>query len=151
MSVIESQAEKRFIFPAEYYSSATPKPILPSWATFGCGALSVFALIVVFVGGAWLSRGGMVDFMDLVFGMTLGEMRPLYQKDVTATQKSALETEIETLRANLRSRKVGIQQLDPMLQAMRRATSDTKVTAAEVDEMVATAKKVNAAKPAKAQ
>ncbi|MGN6186708.1 MAG: hypothetical protein ACTHQM_23985 [Thermoanaerobaculia bacterium] len=151
MSVTETQPERRLVLPAEYYSSETPRPILPSWVKYGCGGLSLFVLIVVFAGGAWLAGGGMVDFMDLVFGMSMGEMRPLLTKDVTDAQKQTLEKEIETLRANLRERRITVQQLDPMLQAMRRATSDTKVTPAEVEEMTAAARKLNAAKPPKTQ
>lgn len=147
MSVTETQPERRFILPAEYYSSATPNPILPAWVKFGCGGLSLFALLVIFAGGAWLASGGMTDFMDLVFGMSMGEMRPMYTKDVADADKSALDHEIETLRANLRNHKVSIQQLDPVLQAMRRATSDAKVTPAEIEEITAAAKKINAAKP----
>ena len=149
MSVMETQPERRFVLPAEYYSSETPRPILPSWVKYGCGALSLLVLLIVFAGGTWLAGGGMVDFMDFVFGMSMGEMRPLLTKDVSEAQKQSLEKEIDTLRTNLRERRISIQQLDPMLQAMRRATSDTKVTPAEVDEMTSPARKLNSVKPAK--
>lgn len=151
MSVTETQPIRRLILPAEYYSTATPAAVLPSWATFGCGGVAVLVLILVFAGGAYLSSGGMVDMMDMVFGLSLGEMRAIYTKDVTPAQKTALDTEVETLRENLRKGRVPVPRLDPMLQAMRRATSDAKVSAAEVDEMIATAKKLNAPKPVSRQ
>jgi hypothetical protein len=147
MSVTESQPQKRFILPAEYYSSATPEAVLPRWATFGCGGVALFVLVLVFAGGAFLASGGMVQLMDFVFAATLGEMRPMYQKDVTPAQKSAFEAEIETLRKNMREGHVAVPHLDPVLQAMRRATSDSKVTAAEIDEMTAAAKRINHAPP----
>jgi hypothetical protein len=149
MSVMESQPQRRFILPADYYSSATPDAVLPPWAKFGCGGLALLVLILVFAGGAFLSSGGMVQLMDFVFGTTLGEMRPMYQKDVTEPQKRAFESEIETLRKNMREGKVAIPSLDPIMQAMRRAASDSKVTAAEVDEMTAAAKRINNAAPLK--
>lgn len=148
MSVTETHPKRRLILPAEYYSTATPEAVLPSWATFGCAGLSVLVLILVFAGGAYLSSGGMADLMDMVLGMSLGEMRAIYTKDVTPAQKTALDAEIETLRRNMREGRVTIQRLDPMLQAMRRATSDSKVSGAEVDEMIAAARKLNAPKPA---
>ncbi len=148
MSVMETQAERRFTLPADYYSTATPSALLPSWATYGCGALSGLILILVFAGGAFLSSGGMVDLMDMVFGMTLGEMRSIYTSDVTPSQKASLEAEIETLRRNVRDGRVTIQRLDPMLQSMRRAAADSKVSGAEVDEMIAAAKRLNAPRPA---
>jgi hypothetical protein len=149
MSVTETQPERRFILPADYYSSASPQPILPSWVKFGCGGLALLALLVMFAGGAWLASGGMIDFMDLVLGMSLGEMRPMYQSDVTEADKNELEKEFETLRENVRNHSVAIQQLDPVLQAMRRATGDAKVTREEVREMTAAARQARAVKRAR--
>lgn len=137
-------APRRGYRPADYYSSATPAPVLPRWAPFGCGAASVLVLIVVFAGGAFLAGGGFTDFMDLVFGMTMGEMRGMYAAEVTDAQKRDLEREIETLREHLRNERIAAGALDPVLQAMRRATSDEKLAPAEVDKIVSAARKVNA-------
>jgi hypothetical protein len=144
MSVTESQPQSGVRWPADYYASETPRAILPSWAKYGCGGLSVFLLILIFAGGVFLANGGMVDLMDMVFSMTVAEMRPMFAKDVTEAQKQALDTEIGTLRKNLRDGKVGVPKLDPVLQAMRRATSDAKVTSGEVDEMISAARSLNA-------
>ena len=135
--------ERRFIWPADYYSSATPQPVLPSWAPFGCGAASVLVMVLVFAGGAFLATGGFVQMMDMVFGMTLGEMRGMYTPEVTAAQKKALETEIETLRKNLREERILVASLDPVLQTMRRAMGDEKLDSKEVEEITGAAKKVN--------
>lgn len=129
--------------PADYYSSASPERVLPQWASYGCGAASVAVLLIVFAGGAFLSHGGFVQLMDLVFGMTLGEMRGMYAADVTAQQKQALETEIETLRTNLRQEKVSVQKLQPVLETIRKATSDKKLDAKETEWIEAVAKRVN--------
>ncbi len=137
-------AGPRFLWPAEYYSGPTPSAVLPRWATFGCGAAAVLVLIVVFAGGAFLAGGGFVQMMDMVFGMTLGEMRGMYAADVAPAQKTALESEIEALRKNLREEKIAPAALDPVLQTMRRATSDEKLTPVEVRDITAAAKKANA-------
>ena len=142
----EPLPQRRFLWPADYYSGPTPTPVLPRWAPYGCGGAAVLVLIIVFVGGAFLAGGGFVQLMDMVFGMTLGEMRGMYNPEVAAVQKTALENEIEALRKNLREEKISPASLDPVLQAMRRGTSDEKLTAAEVQEITAAAKKANAAK-----
>jgi hypothetical protein len=130
--------------PADYYSSASPERVLPRWAPYGCGAASVLVLIIVFAGGAWLASGGFTQMMDLVFGMTMGEMRGMFAKDVTAAQKAALEREVESLRQNLRDEKVSVQKIQPLLEAIRKATDDKKVDRREVEWITALAKEINA-------
>ena len=139
----EPVAQPRFSWPADYYSGPTPAPVLPRWAPFGCGAAAVVVLVIVFAGGAFLASGGLVDLMDMVFGMTLGEMRGMYEAEVTPAQKKALETEIETLRKNLREKKISVASLDPVLQAMRRGTANEKLNPKEVGEITAAARKAN--------
>src|SRR6185436_16953514 len=102
-------AGERVYRPADYYSSASPERVLPQWAPYGCGAASVLILILVFGGGAWLAGGGFTQMMDLVFGITMGEMRGMFAKEVTAAQKQSLEREVETLRQNLRDERVSVQ------------------------------------------
>jgi len=136
--------------PADYYSSASPERVLPPWASYGCGAASVLALILVFAGGAFLSHGGFVQLMDMVFGMTMGEIRGMYATDVTAAQKQSLENEIETLRRNLRAEKIPVQRLNPLLQTMRRTMSDEKLHGPEVEELTAAARRVATSAPAHA-
>lgn len=141
----ETQPERRLILPADYYSSESPRAILPPWATFGCGGLAVLALLVLFAGGAWLSGGGMVDLFDMVLGMTRAELRPLYARDVPAADRAALEKEIDTLRDQLRKGRVSPQRLSPLLQSMQRAIADRTVTPQETAEIAGAAKKINAA------
>jgi hypothetical protein len=136
---------RRFLWPAEYYSTATPQPVLPRWAPFGCGGAAVLIIVLVFAGGAFLQSGGFVQFMDFVFGMTLAEMRGMYDADLTAAQKQELESEIETLRKHVREEKIAVQRLDPVLKAMARATRDEKVTSVEARELTDLARRANAA------
>jgi hypothetical protein len=144
MTVPETSGERRFVRPADYYSSPTPTAVLPSWAAYGCGAASLLVLLIVFVGGAYLSRGGFVDFMDLAIGMSVAEMKGMYGSDVTAGQKDALAKEVETMRKNLTEEKINVASLQPFLDTLRRTTADSKVNAAEAKALHEAAKKVNA-------
>jgi hypothetical protein len=143
MSVPETSAPRRISWPADYYSGPSPRAVLPRGVTYGCGAASVVVLILVFAGGAFLSSGGMVDFMDLVFGMTMGEIRGMYTKDVSEPQKKELDASIEALRKSVRERKVAVGKLDPVLQTMRKTMSDSKMNPAEVQQVTAAARKAN--------
>ena len=136
--------EPRFNRPADYYSSASPQRVLPEWAPYGCGGASLLILIIVFVGGAYLSRGGFVQLMDVAMGMTMGEMRGMYQKDVTAAQKEAVDREIETMRKYMREETISVQALKPVLDAIAKATKDEKVNAREAQMIASTTRKVNA-------
>ena len=128
-------------WPADYYASATPQPVLPRWASYGCGAAAVLVLIVVFAGGLWLNRGGFGQLMDFTFGMSLGEMRGMYAKEVTQAQKDAMEAEIDAMRANARNRAIPPAAMQPVLQTIQKAIKDDKLTPAEVDEITAAARK----------
>lgn len=138
---------RRFVPPAEYYSAAAPKAVLPSWVAWGCGAASVVILLLVFGGGIFLSSGGFNSFMDLVLGMSLGEMKAIYEKDIPEARKTALDGEVERLRANLRAEKVSIAALQPFLEGIRAASADGKITAQEVETLRISAAKLNETKP----
>lgn len=128
-------------WPADYYASATPEPVLPRWASYGCGAAAVVVLIVVFAGGLYLSGGGFAQLMDFTFGMTLGEMRGMYTPEVTQAQKDAMEKAIEAMRTNVREGKASAASMQPTLQAIQKAIKDEKLTPAEVEAITASTKK----------
>ncbi|HYI09726.1 MAG TPA: hypothetical protein VEK57_11740 [Thermoanaerobaculia bacterium] len=145
MTVLQESDDKRgFRWPADYYSSPSPKAVLPQWLTYGCGAAGVFALLVIFVGGALLSRGGFTEFMDFAIGMSVGEMRGMYAPDVSAERKKSLDAEIARMRENYRQERVAMQALQPFLLSMQDAISDNRVTGAEAARLEAAARKINA-------
>ena len=146
MSESETTDERRFVWPAEYYSGPSPNAVLPKGVTFGCAAAAVVALIIVFAGGAFLASGGLVQFMDFALGMSMGDVRGMYAAEVTAAQKQELETAIEQLRVGLREGKVSVAQLQPVLETMRKGISDRKLQPAEVEALTAAARKATAAK-----
>ena len=144
MTVTENPPTKRaFQWPADYYSSAAPKPVLPQWAPFGCGAAAVVVLILVFAGGALISSGGFIDLMDFAISMSVSEMKGQYAADVSAAQKKTLDDEISLMRKNMRDGKVSIQAMQPFLQRLRDVSSDKKITAAEATSLQAVARKIN--------
>ena len=143
MSVVENPSKRTFQWPADYYSSAAPKPVLPQWAPFGCGAAAVVVLILVFAGGALLSSDRFMDFMDFAISMSVSEMKGQFAADVSAAQKKSLDDEIERLRKNLREQKISVQTMQPFLQSLREVTSDSKVTATEAASLQAVARKIN--------
>ncbi len=115
--------------------------MLPRGVTFGCGAASVVALILVAIGGAWMASGGIVDVMDMAFGMSMGEVRGMIASDVGAADKKALEDAVETMRGRLRSGEMPVSALNPVMETMRKGMSDKKMTAAEVRALTAAARK----------
>lgn len=151
MSEPESIEKRRFVWPAEYYSGPSRVAVLPRGVTFGCGAASIAALLLVFAGGAFMASGGMTQLMDLTLGMSMGDVRGMYAKDVTAAQKKELEDAIDQMRAGLRDGKVSVAQLQPVLETMRKGISDRTLTPSEVQALAAAARKTRSAKPAGSQ
>ncbi|MEO8383407.1 MAG: hypothetical protein ABI779_27370 [Acidobacteriota bacterium] len=141
MSVSETGAPRRFMWPADYYTGPSPRAVLPRGVTYGCGAASLVVLVVVFAGGAFLASGGMAQFMDFALGMTMGDVRGIYAKDVTAAEKQELEDAIEALRSDLRDGKAPVTKLQPVLEALRLTMADGKMSPAEVKQVAAAARK----------
>ncbi|MGZ8708880.1 MAG: hypothetical protein ACXW31_11220 [Thermoanaerobaculia bacterium] len=141
MSVPETIGERRFVWPAEYYSGPSRPAVLPRGVTFGCGAASVVMLILIFAGGAFMASGGLVQLMDFTFGMSMADVRGMYTAEVTSAKKKELEDAIERLRGGLREGRVSVTQLQPVLETMRKGIGDKKLTPAEVDALTAAARK----------
>jgi hypothetical protein len=143
MTVPETPDKRPFVWPAEYYASASPKALLPPWAPYGCGAGAVVVLLVVFIGGALVTSHGIAEFMDFAVGMSVSEMRGQYAADVTAAQKKSLEAEIDRLRAHLREERITVAALQPFFELLRAATSDKKLTAPEAANLEAAARHIS--------
>jgi hypothetical protein len=138
-------SERRFPWPGEYYSAPTPDPLLPRAMAYGCGAGSLAVLIVVFVGGFFLSRGGFVSLMDMGIGMSVGEMRGMYADSVTESQRESLEAEIELMREEMRSGAIHPGAVQPFLETMRQATKDGTVEPGEAETLEKSARMVREA------
>lgn len=144
-----AEPPRGFRRPADYYSSPTPDPAFPMWLSLGCGALSLVVLLVIFAGGAWLSSGGFSQFLDMTLGMTMGELRGMYEPTVAAKDKDELEAEVRAMREHLRADRVTGAAIQPFLQSLRGTMGDNKVTTLETDQLTAVAAKINAGATAK--
>jgi hypothetical protein len=130
--------------PADYYSAPTPAAAFPQWLSLGCGGAALLVLIIVFAGGVWLSSGGIGEVLDLTVGMSLGELRAMYAKDLQAGEKATFEQTVETMRANVREKRVTPAGLQPFLQQLRATMQDGTASAEEVRRLTATAARINA-------
>ncbi|MFZ2491910.1 MAG: hypothetical protein WA208_10540 [Thermoanaerobaculia bacterium] len=129
--------------PADYYASTPRRPSVPRWLTLGCGGLAVVVLLVVFIGGAVLSTSAINEFMDMALGMTMGEVRGMYAKDLGAAEKKAFESEVEGVRQNLRDGTISVRALDPLMQSIRAASGDNRIDRPELEQMQVAARKIN--------
>ncbi len=134
-------------WPADYYASATPDPVLPSGVAYGCGALSIVVLLVVFAGGALLTDETLAKFVDFSLGPALGEMRGMFTAEVTKEQKETLEREIEAMREQLRTRGIAIGDAQRFIRTLEKVTGDEKVTPDEVEQLTRVARETAARRP----
>ena len=144
MSEPETAGERQFVWPSAYYSAPTPASVLPGWSIYGCGALASLVLVMVFAGGAWLSAGGFIQFMDLAIGMSVAEMKGMYAADVPASQKESLAREIDAMRKNVSEGRLALPRLKSFFESLNKAISDKKVTNAEAATLERAARQVNA-------
>jgi hypothetical protein len=144
MTPPESRERNGIIRPADYYSSPASARVLPSWATFGCGAFAVAFLLVIFIGGALVSTNGLNGFFDLVISKSVADLKGQYAADVPAPLRESLDAEVLLIRENLRSGRISMAPLQPFLETMRNVSSDRRVTAGEVERLVTAARAVNA-------
>ena len=125
-----------FTLPADYYCSPiTARPLFPRWVPMGCGLAAVLFIAILFIGGTVASHGGMGRGMDFLLGMMQDEMESMYAADVPQPSRKALESEMNNLRANIRSERVKVAKLDPVMSTLREAISDRKITNEEVEKL----------------
>ena len=101
----------------------------------GCGLAAVLFIAILFIGGTVASHGGMGRGMDFLLGMMQDEMESMYAADVPQPSRKALESEMNNLRANIRSERVKVAKLDPVMSTLREAISDRKITNEEVEKL----------------
>lgn len=131
--------------PADYYAAplSEVRPIFPRWVPLGCGALSLAAVIALFAAGAIAGSGKGGSLFATLFGAMSDEIHGMFAKDVTPVQKAAFEVEMKSLRKNLGDGKISIDQLQPLLNAIRDASADSSVSAGEAERLTRAARDVN--------
>lgn len=143
MTLPQSSGTRRFVRPADYYSTATPDRVLPRWATFGCGSASIAFLLILFLGSMFITSGSIAGFFDLMIGKSVADVKGLYATDIPPTIRDSFDAEITRMRENLREDRLSITALQPFLQALREISSDRRVTAPELERATAEARKLN--------
>lgn len=133
--------------PVRYYSSLQTevRPIVPRGVAIGCGLVSATLLLLLFAGGALVGHLGMGRLMDPLLGRMSDELATMYTKDVTPQERKQLADEITRLRENIRSGRVSVASLDPVMSSLRTAISDQRITAAEADKLTRLVHDVNTA------
>ena len=101
------------------------------------------------MGGIFASRGGVGRVMDILLGMMQREMTGFYSADVPPASRQALESELDSLRANIRAERVPLANLDPVMSTLRAATEDRKITNAEVEDLRRKIREANKPRPLK--
>jgi uncharacterized membrane protein YebE (DUF533 family) len=129
--------------PAIYYESAEVRPLFPKWVPLGCGAASICALVLLFVGGSLASRGSFSKVFAFALGSMEGEMTRMYAADVKPVQKTEFAANMKTLRERLDHEQVALGRVQPLLQTMRDAVSDGQVTSAELERINAQVRAAN--------
>jgi hypothetical protein len=123
--------------PADYYSTpiGDAKPLFPRWVPYGCGAAAIVVLIVISAGGVFAVHGGMGRLLDMMFGSMQTEIDKMFTKEVSPAQKAGFEREMKTMRDAVRTNRLRVDRLQPLLRTMRDITSDEHVTPAETDQI----------------
>ena len=127
---------RSFRFPADYYSAPVEaRPLFPRWVPIGCGITAAVIIAVLFLGGMFASHGGVGRVMDMLLGTMQREMVTMYSADVPPDSRKALETEMDNLRTGIRTERVPLAKLDPVMSTLREAISDQKLTNDEVMQL----------------
>ena len=139
------ESTRGFRWPADYYAAplSEVRPVFPRWVPYGCGAAAAAFFLLLIAAGAALSGERVRGLLDLMMGVTLGQMKPMYQAGITDAQKAAFEAEVETMRENLRTAKISVSNVQPFFQALQKSVGDEKVTAEELAALTEAAKKAS--------
>ncbi len=139
-----------FRVPADYYASpADARPLFPRWVPIGCGISAAVLIVILFIAGVLASHGGVGKGMDFLVGMLEDQMVTMYAADVPPASRKALQSEMDSLRANVRSERVPVAKLDPVMSALRDAIEDKKITNAEVEDLRKKIREANTPAPPK--
>jgi hypothetical protein len=135
--------------PVDYYCAPTAevRPIFPRWVPLGCGSASLAFVILLFAGGAWIQRGGLERAVSFFLGMMQGEMSAMYAKDVPDAEKQALTSAMTSFSDNLRTDRVPMTKVQPVMDAIQPAIADKKLTREEVAHLVDVINKANVPQP----
>ncbi len=131
--------------PADYYSSPVgdARPLFPRWVPYGCGTASIILLLLVFALGAAFSSGALGELLELMFASMQGEIDRMFTPDVNAAQKAAFDAEMKKMRESIRTNRLTLDRMQPLLRTMREVASDERVTPAEAEQLTREIHEIN--------
>jgi hypothetical protein len=131
--------------PADYYSSPVgeARPLFPRWVPYGCGTASIILLLLVFALGAAFSSGALGGLLELMFASMQGEIDRMFTPDVNAAQKAAFDAEMKKMRDSIRTNRLTVDRVQPLLRTMREVVSDERVTPAEAEQLTREIHEIN--------
>jgi hypothetical protein len=94
-------------------------------------------LVVVFAGGALVMTVGIGKLTATVMTSSYAELRPMYGADVPPAKRAQLDAIFDGISRDLATDKLAFSKLEPLLNTMRDAMADKKVTNAEADQLLA--------------
>ena len=131
--------------PADYYSSPVgeARPLFPRWAPYGCGTASIILLLLVFALGAAFSSGALGEVLEVMFATMQTEIDKMFTPDVNAAQKAAFDAEMKKMRDSIRTNRLTLDRMQPLLRSMREVASDERVTPAEAEQLTREIHEIN--------
>ncbi len=140
-------ASGSFTRPADYYSNPTPQPGekkgCPKWIPITCGLFGCLSLLIIFVAGYYLARGGAAKALDFTFGQVEGELVRMMGPDVPPQVQAELRSEMSRFRASVRAGRIKLTDLTPVLNDVKDVTSDQKVEGDEAARILKSLREVN--------
>lgn len=125
--------------PADYYSTQAPQPGkksgCPKWLLFGCGGLGCLGLIVLFVGGAWLMKGGSGMLGQFIVSQLEKDADEMFEAEVSPEARQTLKEELGRLKEHIGEGRVDLMTLQPLLMEMNQAIRDQSLSPDEVDSL----------------
>lgn len=124
--------------PADYYEGAPPpgeRKGCPRWIPIGCGAGGCLLLILLVGVSFWMFREGGGSLIGRLLGPLQTEVVRMAEPDVTPDQRATFEREMTRLRESLADGRVNLMQVQPVIDTIRDATGDRRVTSDELDRI----------------
>jgi hypothetical protein len=135
--------------PADYYSAplSEVRPLFPRWVPLGCGSASLALVLLLFGGGYWIQGGGLERLVSFFLGTMQDELAGMYAKDVPDGEKQALDAAMKSFREDIRTDRVPLTKLQPVMDVVQAAIADKRVTRDEVAKLREAVRKADVPNP----
>ncbi|HVT45528.1 MAG TPA: hypothetical protein VMT00_14200 [Thermoanaerobaculia bacterium] len=137
--------------PADYYSAPTtpgeqrkgcPRPVL-----IGCGGGGCLVLLLLFIGGAWMMKGGAGWMLNYAISKIEGEITELATPEVSSEEREELREGLREVRAKIERDEIKLVEVQPLLEQLQSSIRDRRVTPEETRELNETLRRLNRESP----